>query len=111
MPTALDMVRTRFQDQLPLVLDQTLASYQAFAGLSPGLESKEFKEFHTAGRTALAHMDLLLRLMRWAEGDGAAGAETEPGDNALTGMIAEAQTALKALRAGSGAGADGEDEG
>ena len=39
----------------------------------PEIESKQFQARHVAGRAALAHLDLLLRIARTIDGDDAAG--------------------------------------
>jgi hypothetical protein len=67
------------------------------------LEAKEFKEHHTAGRTALAHLEALLRLARWAAlPPGPAEPQAEDEDQAIDAMLTEASRALAALRGDAG---------
>ncbi len=88
----LEAVRDRLSSLLPPLLENAAASYQAFAGLDPPEDVKGFTAHHAACKAALAHLDLLAKLARWAEGTAEAAPPAEP-DSAAR-LLAEAQAAL-----------------
>lgn len=52
---------------LPSALKTALKSYRQFMAQDVAQTPKEFGAHHTAGKVALAHVDLLLKLARWAD--------------------------------------------
>lgn len=53
---------------LPDILDRALLSYAAFAeNNAPGEEAKDFAAHHNACKVAIAHIELLIKLARWAD--------------------------------------------
>lgn len=100
---SLDSLRTAIARLVPEAMERAVASYRDFVTLGVPLEAKEFKDHHTAGRTALVHLESLLKLARWAAlpGAGDGGAENEDGDD-LDSLLLDASRALTALRAGEG---------
>ncbi len=78
---------------LPSRIEAALAGYEAFTGSEPPTDSKGFAAWHAAAKSALAHVDLLVKLARWAEG----GAETSDDDGSLDRMLSQARAALDAL--------------
>ncbi len=53
---------------LPEAIRKTLTSYKQFMETEKaGIDAKEFKDHHTACRVAIAHIELLLKLARWAD--------------------------------------------
>ena len=100
---ALETLRLSIARLLPLAMEQAVASYREFVVVEVPLEAKEFKDHHTAGRTALVHLETLLRLARWAALPAGAG-EEPAAEEEIDTMVSEARQALAALRAGSGSG-------
>jgi len=90
---SLDASRCAIAHLIPDAMERAVASYRRFVARDIPLEAKEFKEHHMAGRTALAHLEALLRLARWT---AVPGAESEEED--LESMLANASRALAALR-------------
>ncbi len=88
----LDAVRDRLSTLLPPLLENAAASYQTFASLQPPDDAKGFTAHHSACKAALAHLDLLAKLARWAEGKEEAPPAAEP--DATDRLLAEAQAAL-----------------
>ena len=101
---SLDSLRVAIARLVPEAMERAVASYRDFVTLGVPLEAKEFKDHHTAGRTALVHLESLLRLARWAAlpavGGDETGAETNSED--VDALLLDASRALTALRAGGG---------
>jgi hypothetical protein len=86
----LDAARREIARALPDMLRGALAAYVDAVGAGDADAAKDAAARHTAGKAAVAHIEALVRLARWAQesGDGAAG------DAALDSLIAEAQRDL-----------------
>lgn len=54
---------------VPEALQKAVDSYNGFMGREIGEKPKEFSEHHAASKAALAHIDLLLKLAKWANVD------------------------------------------
>jgi hypothetical protein len=102
-----DRSRVQIAQFLPDAIARALTSYRLFmeteapAG-APGEEGKSdarrFSEHHGACKAAIAHIELLLKLARWADLPGGAA---DAKDNAmLTAMLAEAAAELAEIGAG-----------
>lgn len=91
MDMDLDGLRERLKGELPGRIAQAIASYDAFAGTEPPLDAKGFAAHHAACKSALAHMDLLVKLARWAGAEAANGAADDDG---VAHLLAEARAAL-----------------
>lgn len=62
-----EAARAHIRALIAPVLERTAEEYRVFAESDPDeKEAKRFAARHAAGRAALAHIDLLLRLERWA---------------------------------------------
>ncbi len=60
-----DGARARIAAFLPEILEKALQSYADFAGATaPMEEPKDFAAYHSACKTAIAHIDLLVKLAR-----------------------------------------------
>jgi|GEM_PF-6809218 len=110
----LEGLRRTVADLLPGAVARAAASYTAFIATDAVPDvAKEFKEHHAAGRTALAHIELMLRLARWAAAEppaiaGAGDPAAEPGSEAaLAALVADARRTVAAL-AGAGDEEDGD---
>lgn len=98
MADDLDVVRKTVQASLPSQVQMALAGYERFTALAPPDDSKGFAAWHAAAKAALAHVELLVKLLRWAQGpglaDSAAGEAEEP---SVERLLAQARAALGAL--------------
>lgn len=70
---------------VPIALQKAVDSYHGFMDREIGEEPKKFAEYHAAGKVALAHIDLILKLAKWAEIDtgdtGMAAQQALQGEN------------------------------
>jgi hypothetical protein len=92
MAEDLAALKARLADRLPDHAAAALAGYEDFTAAPPPTDSKGFAAWHAAAKAALAHMDLLVKLARWADGT----AETGDGDG-MDRLLAGARAALDAL--------------
>jgi hypothetical protein len=83
-------LRRRMSAAMPERLAAAMNSYDGFALASPPTEAKAFAAHHAACKAALAHVELLLKLTRWATGKEEGSSE---GDD-LGRLIAEARGIL-----------------
>lgn len=91
----LDALRQRLKTTLGRRIAEAVKSYDAFSGAPPPDDAKGFTAHHAACRTALAHVDMLVKLARWAEGREAE-AEGRPDDD-VGRLIEEARSAIEGL--------------
>ncbi|MBI2235781.1 MAG: hypothetical protein HYU60_02290 [Magnetospirillum sp.] len=94
MAEDLEHLRQTLKGRLPARIRAAVEGYEAFAGAEAPADAKGFAAWHAACKAALAHVDLLVKLARWAEGGGEA--EAVPGDG-LDRLLAEARAALDAI--------------
>ncbi len=99
---SLETVRTAIARLIPEAMDHAVDSYRQFVALEVPMEAKDFKEHHTAGRTALVHLESLMKLASWAASPSHAATEPEAGSEAFDTLLLDASRALTALRANSG---------
>jgi hypothetical protein len=83
-------LRRRMSAAMPERLAAAMDSYDGFALANPPTEAKAFAAHHGACKAALAHVELLLKLTRWATGKAEGASE---GDD-LGRLIAEARSIL-----------------
>lgn len=89
-----DLSRGQIAAFLPDAIRAALTSYQKFSNKKVSDEEKEFKDHHNACKVAISHIDLLLKLARWADlPDGALADQNN--QKILVAAIAEAETELK----------------
>ncbi|MGE5503269.1 MAG: hypothetical protein ACM31L_02490 [Actinomycetota bacterium] len=93
MTEDLEALRQRLKGLLPVRIDAAVAGYERFAGAEPPEDAKGFTAWHAAAKAALAHVEQLVKLARWAEGSGDADAQAGGVDR----LLAEARAALDAL--------------
>jgi hypothetical protein len=94
MAEDLEDLRLSLKVRLPARIHAAVEGYEAFAGAEAPADAKGFAAWHAACKAALAHVDLLIKLARWAEGGGET--EAAPGDG-LDRLLAEARAALDAI--------------
>jgi len=76
---------------LPGRIRAALKAYEAFAGADIPEDAKGFAAHHAACKAALGHAEMLVKLLKWAEGE-VAPAEGADGD--LGTLLARARQAL-----------------
>ncbi|QQG36012.1 MAG: hypothetical protein HYS17_11005 [Micavibrio aeruginosavorus] len=85
--------RARIAAFLPDAIRMALNSYQKFSHEIHGGDDKSFKEHHMACKVAISHIDLLLKLARWADLPDSAAADHNQ-QQVLMAAIAEAEREL-----------------
>lgn len=61
------MTRKQVAGFLPEALQKSLESYHRFSGSEIPEDAKGFSAHHTACKVAIAHIELLLKLAKWAQ--------------------------------------------
>ncbi len=71
MPHIEAQTRKNIAEFLPSAIMTAITSYQRFseeeATAAEGMEAKDFKAHHDACKIAIAHIELLIKLARWAD--------------------------------------------
>ncbi len=91
----MDTLRRAVQDGLPERIQAALAGYHRFTAEEPPADSKGFAAWHAAAKAALAHVEALVKLVRWAEGPAEAAETAEDG---LEDLLGQARRALDHLQ-------------
>ena len=101
---SLDSLRAAIARLVPEAMERAVSSYRDFVTVAVPMEAKEFKDHHTAGRTALVHLESLVKLANWAALPAGSADGTGPGTEAedVDTMLLEASRALTLLRVGPG---------
>lgn len=81
--------REKIAECLPNAIDCAIRSYRQFYEAENIETAKEFSAHHTACKTAIAHIELLLKLAEWAN----IAADTQ--DQNLAILMADAQAELE----------------
>jgi hypothetical protein len=66
MTDDLALLKRTLKARLPGRISDAVARYGDFAALIPNDGAKEFAAHHAACKAALSHIDLLVKLLRWA---------------------------------------------
>lgn len=90
-------LRHLVQNALPECVKSALAGYERFTADEPPADAKGFAAWHAAAKAALVHVEVLLKLLRWAEGSAEAG---DPAEDGLDRLLAQARTAIDQLEDG-----------
>jgi hypothetical protein len=93
MAEDLAAMRRQLAAYLPGCIAAAMSGYESFAQTPPPDDAKGFAGWHAAAKAALAHVDQLVKLARWAEG-AAAGESAEDG---IAGLLSRARAALAGL--------------
>ena len=91
MTDELDGLKRSLTKMLPQRISHAAERYGDFSALVPGDTAKDFAAHHAACKAALSHIDLLVKLLRWAAGEGK---DDEGGDLGEDGLLAKARAAL-----------------
>lgn len=92
-----DDTRKRIAAFLPDAIARALTSYHEFSKRNTGDDAKKFTEHHSACKVAIAHIELLIKLAKWADLPDAR-AENHNQQIVLAAMIQEAEGELQAYR-------------
>ncbi len=92
-----DKTRLQIAVFLPDAIAKALASYHTFTKDDFPTETKEFSSHHNACKVAIAHIELLIKLARWAD---LPDAQAEDGNQqiVLAAMMQEAEDDLRAYK-------------
>jgi len=90
MPNIESNLRERIAKFLPRAMEIALGSYRHVTIMEKG-DAGDLKKQHEACKVAIAHLELLLKLARWADVGGEQGAVQ---DDALGDLIRAAQGEL-----------------
>jgi len=91
-----DTTRKQIAAFLPDAIAQTLKSYHTFSQREMDSDdAKTFSEYHKACKVAVAHIELLIKLARWADLPDAK-AEDHNNQIILSAILQEAQEELDA---------------
>lgn len=105
MPEDMGSIRATCRAELPERIKAALDEYRQFVAAPPPDDAKGFAAWQAAAKAALAHVEGLVKLARWAEGETTSGAE-----DGLDAMLAQARHALAGLDDDDGLGdQDGND--
>lgn len=91
MAEHMETLRRQVQAALPERMQAALGGYERFTAEEPPTDAKGFAAWHAAAKAALAHMEVLVKLMRWAEGHAEAD---DPAEAGLDQLLRQARTAL-----------------
>jgi hypothetical protein len=89
------MFRDELRDSLPQLLRRALASYTSFVALPSPEDAKSFAAYQASCRAAIAHVQMLLKLLEWTRSDGGGSAELA-WDEDIEELVGEAERALAA---------------
>lgn len=85
-----DILRQEITRVLPAAIKKALGSYENFVADNSYADPREFSVHHTACKAAITHLELLLKLAKWAD----ITATTNNEDNALMETLILAQTRI-----------------
>lgn len=86
-------MRAKIAESLPHAIDFALQSYRKFYANETYADAKDFSAHHTACKTAIAHIELLLKLASWAK------LPDEDTDDELAALLSDAEAELKKYNA------------
>lgn len=90
-----DALRAVVLSQLPPRVHAALDGYHRFTAEEPPADAKGFAAWHAAAKAALAHVETLVKLVRWADGPTV---PAEPAEEGLEDLLGQARRALGHLQ-------------
>jgi len=97
--TSIEDVRLLLTDLLPRLIQSATTSYEAFCEAEVPEDAKGFAAHHAACKAALSHVELLTKLVRWADNPAQEVPAPASEEDELAGLLAGARAALKELEA------------
>jgi hypothetical protein len=100
-PLVEDQTKKRILTFLPDAISQALKSYYTFMQQDSPDEAKAFSAHHSACKVAIAHIELLIKLARWAdirEDDEGTNSVLKNHQVVLSAMLNEAQEELQSYK-------------
>jgi hypothetical protein len=95
--SSIEEVRTLLADLLPDLIQSATHSYEAFCATEEPEDAKGFAAHHAACKAALSHVELLTKLVRWAQNTQSDTVVSLSEDEEIAGLLAGARAALKGL--------------
>lgn len=89
-----DATREKIAKYLPNAIATAINSYHEFYDQQTPETAKDFSAHHSACKAAIAHIELLLKLARWADLPGDDGDKVSNGDD-LSRVLMTAQAELQ----------------
>jgi hypothetical protein len=81
--------RQQIAEFLPQAIEQALTSYHRFSQQPVPEEAKEFSAHHSACKVAIAHIDLLIKLAKWADMDTQSSTKSQELDRLMQQAMQE----------------------
>ncbi|WP_417841613.1 hypothetical protein [Terasakiella sp.] len=95
--SSIEDVRSLLAGLLPNLIQSATTSYEAFSRAEEPEDAKGFAAHHAACKAALSHVELLTKLVRWAENTEEETTKSLSEDDEIAGLLAGARAALKGL--------------
>ncbi len=95
--TSIEEVRSLLAGLLPSLIQSATTSYEVFSSTEEPEDAKGFAAHHAACKAALSHVELLTKLVRWAENIPEETIIPLSEDEEIAGLLAGARAALKGL--------------
>lgn len=108
MAEDIEAVRGFVRAVLPDRVLTALAGYERFTAEDPPADAKGFAAWQAAAKAAVAHVEGLVKLVRWAEGKDDAVPEGEDG---VANLLAQARAAVGRWEGGEEGEGDGDGDG
>lgn len=94
MPEDMGTIRAACRADFPGRITAALDEYHRFVAAPPPADAKGFAAWQAAAKAALSHIEVLVKLVRWAE-TGITAADDEA--SGLDRLLAQARSALDEL--------------
>ena len=69
-PSTIKGIKAKIKKIMPFFINETLDRYSDFYNSGNPSDAKEFSAHHSACKSALAHIETLLKIARWSDDDG-----------------------------------------
>jgi hypothetical protein len=66
-PTTIKGIKAKIKKIMPFFINETLDRYSDFYNSENPSDAKEFSAHHSACKSALAHIETLLKIARWSD--------------------------------------------
>lgn len=100
----LEVVRTLIARHVPGFIDKVVQDYSVFQQQATPETVKEIAAYHAAGKSALAHLEALIKLMKWCEGGSDISTSVTEEDDDVSVLLKQARFAVANLEGGKDVG-------